>query len=145
MRYRKGNLYIEENISKYDFIGFTANSVINKQGELVMGAGNAKACKMYYSGIEVVFGAKIGHLSEYNVATSKHYGVFALQTKINWRDKSDISLVIRSINKLNDFAKYYPEKKIACPFPGISHGGLSRGDLTEYIEELPNNIDIWEY
>ena len=145
MNYKKGNLYTSENIEAYDFIGFTSNSVINKCGALVMGAGNAKACRDYYKGLDLALGAKIKHLSEYNIVTSAKYNVFGLQTKQDWREKSKKELVIRSIKMLDKFAKAYPNKKFACPFPGISHGGLKREDLVQYIEKLPDNIDIWEY
>lgn len=141
---KKGNLYTDTNRKYYDYIGFTANSCLNAKKELVMGAGNAKICKEMYPSAPAIFGGKIANLSEFNIKTSIHLGVFALQTKTDWRKKSDVNLVKRSIGRLKDFGIAYPDLKLACPFPGISHGGLRREEILPMLLELPDNIHIWE-
>ena len=144
MNLMRGNLYTIDNRNEYDLIGFTANSVVNN-GKLVMGAGNALACKKFYPGIESAFGKKIKSYSEFNIIALKKYMVVAIQTKVNWRDGSDIELVKRTIDKLGDLANSYPDWKIGCPFPAINYGGLSRESILPLLESLPNNVDIWEY
>ena len=144
MNFKKGNLYTSEAIKEYDWVGFTANSKINKAGALIMGAGGAKACKDLYTGVELTFGKKIVDGEEFNVKTSIKHKVFALQTKVDWREKSNIALVSRSINRLKELLDAYPELTFACTFPAIQNGGLKREDILPMLKLLPNNIDIWE-
>lgn len=140
-----GNLYTEDCYNDYDFIGFTANSVINNNGELVMGAGNAKVAKETYKGLSKRLGSCIKHLSKFYLMFDTDTKIFALQTKVNWKDKSPVNLVKKSI-----FILWYeatiknPDKKFAVPFPAISHGGLTEEMLLPTVKMLPNNVHIWK-
>ena len=144
MNFKKGNLYTKENREYYDLIGFTANSEVKKNGELVMGAGNAKVVRDTYKGSAKIFGTMIKGNKKFYLKGSKDLGVFAFQTKIKWRDKSHQDIIEKGIKKLTDYAIKHDFLKIALPFPGISNGGLNREDILPFLKVLPNNVDIWE-
>ena len=144
MTIKKGNLYTKENKEHYDLIGFTANSVIRKDGNLVMGAGSAKTVKDAYENSPKVFGERIKDKSVFHIEIVKELKLLALQTKIDWKDDSDINLVKESLNKLFTYATENPNLKIAIPFPGISNGNLKKETITPLLKNIPNNIDVWE-
>lgn len=137
------NLYSDSEMSKYDYIGFTGNSTINSKGALVMGAGNAKVVRDKFKGIDQRLGEKISNLSRYLIVLDNDTNIFALQTKINWKDKSPIDLVSESINVLCESATQMPNQKFACPFPAVNHGGLSKNIVMPLIEKLPDNVFIY--
>jgi len=144
MNFKKGNLYTAESEAYYDLIGFTANSELNKNGELIMGAGNAKVVRDRYKDSAKIFGRMIKDKEVFHLKGSNKLGIFAFQTKIKWRDKSHITIIQEAAIKLKDFAIKNNNLKIALPFPGISNGGLKREDILPLLENLPDNIDIWE-
>jgi len=144
MAFKKGNLYTDQNREFYDLIGFTANSEVKSNGELVMGAGNAKIVRDTYPDSAKIFGSMIKGNEIFYLKGSNQLGVFAFQTKIKWRDKSHKDIIEVALQKLANYANQNPDLKIALPFPGISHGGLNRNDILPLLSELPLNIDIWE-
>jgi hypothetical protein len=88
--------------SKDTYLCFTSNSVIKSNGELVMGAGVAKDFKNKYPNLPKQFGSIIQNLSEYNLAMVGN--IVAIQTKIHYKNNSDIELIKRSIKRLKEFA-----------------------------------------
>lgn len=144
VNFRTGNLYSEENYDKYDFIGFTANSVVNSKGCLVMGAGNAKVVRDSFEGIDKRLGTSIENLSEYFIKKDRETKIFALQTKIDWKDKSPMQLVNKSVKCLKSLALQKPDKNFAIPYPAINRGGLSKDAIEPLLKELPNNVTVYE-
>lgn len=147
MHYMKGDLYSDSELRKYDYIGFTANSVLTKDGRLVMGAGSAKAVRDKFKGIDkrlgdVISGCK--HPETYLIVKDTDTNIFALQTKIHWKDKSPVGLVKYSLRYLKRLAESRPNRTFAVPYPAISNGGLTKDVLVKYIEELPDNVYIYE-
>lgn len=147
MLLKKGNLYTDDNISHYDWLGFTANSIVKRDGSLVMGAGNAKTVRDKWVGIDKVFGKLVKKGSRdgvYLIVADPNTRLFAFQTKLHYKDKSPLHLIERGVKMLTAAASKDGSKLFALPFPGISHGGLSRDVVLELIEELPNNVHVWE-
>lgn len=147
MHYMKGDLYSDSEFCKYDYVGFTANSVLTKDGRLVMGAGNAKVVRDKFKGIdkrlgEVINGCK--NPETYLIVKDTDTNIFALQTKVDWKDKSPLGLVKASIRYLKVLTERKPNRLFAVPYPAISHGGLTKDVLVRYIEELPDNVYIYE-
>lgn len=129
-----------------DYIGITTNSILKKNGELVMGAGVALRAKELYPELPKVFGCKIlsiGKVGDF-YGVLKHGVYFAFQTKRHYKDKSDIRDVYESINMLNGISTQYQDKTFALPFPAINNGGLSRDKVLPYLEKLPNNVFVYE-
>ncbi len=147
MTYKYGNLM--NHIDDYDIVLFTSNSVIKNNGALVMGAGIALDFRERFKDLDKRIGERIRHLSEYNLLVLESqvsYGdisVGALQTKVHFKDNSPMELVLRSIAELKKFASSHKEYRIATVFPGIKHGKLSIESLQEFVEKLPENIDVW--
>lgn len=138
VKYIKGNILD----SKADYLCFTVNSVIKNNGSLVMGAGVANAFRDKFKDIDKIFGREILHLSEFNLLQIR--SVIALQTKVHFKDKSDINLVSRTIDKLGEFALMNKDKTIAITYVGTGCGGLDKDLVKSRLDLLPNNIEIWE-
>jgi len=138
MKYKKGNILQAEE----DYICFTANSVIKRNGELVMGAGVAKAFRDNFKGISLEFGNKIEHLSEFNLLVIDR--IIALQTKIHFKNPSPIDLIDRTISKLNEFALENSNKTIAMTLLGTLNGGLDENMIKSKLNKLPDNITVYE-
>lgn len=140
---KKGNIF--DDFDGLDYVGITTNSILNKQGELVMGAGIAKTAKQHNKYLPMLFGGQIKAKKVeggfYGILVQGKY--FAFQTKRHWKDKSNIQDVIRSINILKRGAEKYPDKVFGLPFPAINNGGLSWGDVIKYLEDLPNNVIVY--
>ena len=137
-----GDLYTKTNIEKYDYIGFTANSIIKKDKRLVMGAGNAKIVRNLYIDIDLRMGKLITE-SRFYLCFDTDTKIFALQTKEHFKDDSELNLVKESLLRLYESANYNPNKKYALPFPGINHGNLNLKDVYTLLTNCPSNIDIW--
>jgi len=138
-----GDLYETEEIKKYDYIGFTANSFINSMGSLVMGAGNAKVIRDKFTKSSQYFGKNIEHLSEYGIKVDEDSKLIAVQTKKHFKDDSELPLVIRTLKSLAFFAEQIPNKKIGIPFPAINHGGLKVSTILPYLSILPSNVYVY--
>ena len=140
---KKGNIF--DDYDKLDYVGITTNSILNKKGELVMGAGIAKTAKELFPQLPVLFGSQI----KAKGVECKYYGLLlqgkflAFQTKRHWKDKSSIDDVIRSINMLKHGAEKYPNKLFGIPFPAINNGGLSISSVLPYLEILPDNVIVY--
>lgn len=137
---------IFEDIDKLDFIGITTNSTLNSKGHLVMGAGNAKQAKELCPILPEIFGKKIkegsGNLNFYGIL--KYYNYFAFQTKLNWKDKSPLWVVEKSIDQLLEISLKHSDKQFGLPFPAINHGGLSVDLVKPLLEKLPDNVTIYK-
>ena len=144
MKIQIGNIF--EHMGELDYVGITTNSTLNNKGHLVMGAGNAKQAKEVCPELPKIFGEQIrkgcGNLGLYGLLRHNQY--FALQTKLDWRDKSPIKVVSLSIYKLNLAANKHPDKIFGVPFPAINHGGLKEKDVLPMLLSLPDNVIIFK-
>jgi len=137
-----GNLYTKENMDNYDYIGFTSNSTVKNNGELVMGAGTAKEIKELYPELPSRLGVMVKLTPSFIV--DEETKIFAIRTKTDYKLNSNISLIIESLAKLKEHATIHSDKKYAMPVPGISNGGLDIYTVLPYLVDLPSNIDIWQ-
>jgi hypothetical protein len=113
---------------------------------LVMGAGNAKACKLAFPGINKVLAKYILHGSIFGIKLIYigDASIIAFQTKVRWDKPSTLGIIKLSVEKLKDLAEYSPDLIFHLPFPGCGHGGLKRNDVLPLLETLPRNVWIYE-
>lgn len=144
MKEAAGNIFS----GSHDWLVFTANSTVTKDGRLVMGAGIAKQVLERYPGIDRFFGSVLqdnGYAGgRYNLAA--HYGhrVMALQTKIDWRNASDLNLVVESVSYLAGFSLFRPTETIATVRPGCGLGNLDWDQVKPRIAPLlPDNVTVY--
>lgn len=124
---------------------FTANSVVNGSGKLIMGRGCAKTARDTYLGIDKLFGDVIDNTSKFGVKFVKHDSqwIGAFQTKYNWQDPSPLGLVEYSVFKLAKIASVRPEYTFHLPFPAISNGEQSVSDALPLLQYLPDNVIVY--
>lgn len=143
MKLVKGNVFDHNDL---DFICVTTNSILNKKGELVMGAGIALEAKNLYPELPSVFGIKVSKLGvvggDYYIL--QHENILAFQTKRHYREKSPIDLVRKSINRLKFLATVFDDKVFGLPFPAINNGGLKKEDVLPILFVLPDNVLVFE-
>ena len=142
---------IQDNIWNYahnlNFICITTNSILNKNGELVMGKGNAKEAKAFAPNLPKDFGDQIkaNNLDGkfYGLLVSQNKKFIAFQTKFHWLDNSPIELVEKSCDMLHRLAKKYPDQSFGLPFPGINNGRLRPKDVYPFLQKLPDNVYVY--
>lgn len=125
---------------------FTGNSVIKSNGALVMGAGVAKVVRDLYPGIDIMFGNQISHYGYYYVLFTSYEGktIGVFQTKVNYRDKTPLSLLKTSVNALGSFAHSNSNMEFHMNYPAIGHGQLLYEDVRGIVEELPDNVYLYK-
>lgn len=149
-KYQVGDIWnIEDKLVR---LFFTANSLIRDQ-RLVMGVGFAEQIRDRWPEAPQIFadliqrnGDRDYHLIEpvkLGKWKGRFYSVGALQTKQRPRDKSPITLVQESVNKLCDFANEHRSSEFHCPMPGVGLGGLNYWTVLEMTCKLPANVTFW--
>lgn len=130
----KGNIWDYHDKGKV--IAITTNGIINTKGELVMGKGIALEAKLRYPDLPRRLGVLVGLTGNYPYYVKK-YNLFSLPTKHNWKDKSDIELIKRSLYYISDYCRvhFFPNK-VYIPKIGCGCGGLDWKDVKPLIEEL---------
>jgi len=130
------------------------NGVVRADGALVMGAGAAKALARAYPFLPRVFGRKVRSeprmgtwhlygLLIIQVAPGLHAGLF--QTKGDWRDRADLSLIAYSAKKLAEWLKKNPGQEAHLAFPGVGLGGLGEEEVLEVLEPILGGLPITLY
>lgn len=142
MKYVNDLIDYRKHTSPNEVIFFTANQVVKRNGELVMGAGNAKAARDNINGAAYAFGKQLG-TKRLHVIEFKDVTLGALVTKQHFKNPSNLEFVIDSIEELYNYASRNPNLILHVPYPAIGNGGLSREDLDFYIEQLPDNVYIY--
>ena len=126
---------------------FTANQIVRSNGELVMGAGNAKAARDGVKHSARIMGAAfkthgcLVYCARMSMSTEKYLG--ALTTKKHFKDNSELEFVKESLRQLYHMAKINPTLIFHVPYPAIGRGGLTRDVLDEYVFKLPDNVYIY--
>ena len=126
----------------------TTNSVVKKNGELVMGAGIAKEATQRFPGIQKIFGDEIlanaKQFERYGliVGPSKKLGAF--QTKINWRDNSLLGVIEYSTKMLANWLEDNPGYSAQLPLPGCGNGGLDPEEVYPILNQfLDERVTVW--
>lgn len=150
MKIAYGNMWSV--FTSVDLFCITTNSIIRKDGELVMGRGIAQQARNKFPGLGLALGTAISEAG----MNSKIYGLLlspnwpvkklaAFQVKVNWQAKADLDIVKESAKALGHWAKTNPDKTIALNFPGIGNGRLDYDDVLEIVKHLPDNVTLWKF
>ena len=133
---------IEELINENKFICITTNGTVKKNGECVMGRGNALTAKEIYPDLPKIIGDGIERLGN-RVFWFEKYRLFTFPVKHNYYEKADMNLIKRSIDQLTGLMAYYEiEEKVYLPRPGCYNGKLNWNDVKKELDQLPlpNNL-----
>jgi predicted NAD-dependent protein-ADP-ribosyltransferase YbiA (DUF1768 family) len=131
----------------------TTNAIVQANGALVMGSGAALEAVVKIDGIAKECGeAVLKHGSRYGFIEVREpkpdegsrgkRGFGILQTKFNYKERSDLSLVQYSLGKLAEYAQAHPDVKIRVNFPGIGSGRLKREQVEPLLAGLPDNVTV---
>ncbi len=116
----------------------TINTVCKKDGTLVMGAGIAKDFAERIEWLSDRWGVRTTRMNKSKEPTypfveimqGSHPDIVGIHTKLDWRDRSPLSLVDRSIKQLYIVSKalgwrWGSSQRILMTRPGCGHGSLS--------------------
>ncbi|AFY61856.1 hypothetical protein [Synechococcus sp. PCC 6312] len=126
----------------------TTNSVIKKDGTLVMGKGTALEAANRDPSIPGLAGDYIqrtcGNLGFYGFIIVNGIGLF--QSKTDWKEPSTLSLIQQSATVLQEFIETTGGKVVvAMPIPGTGLGGLNKEDVLNILKTLPDTVHIYEW
>ena len=123
---------------------FTSNKIVTANG-LVMGAGNALACKKAFPDMPKRMGNKM-QTTDRNVILLPYETVVVgcFPTKNHWKDPSDLELVKQSIKELNEYAVGLPFMTFCLPAPAIGRGGLPWEVIEPLVRVLPDNVIVFK-
>lgn len=140
-----------------DLFLVTTNSVLNRHGALVMGAGIARQARERFPVLDVALGSVVVQAGDtYGLLVSPRWFIppngsgptaklGAFQTKVRWQDPSSLELINFSTSKLVAWCKAHPTARVHLNMPGVGHGGLSREQVLPMLEPLPDTVTVWEY
>lgn len=125
---------------------FTANSVVKNNGELVMGAGNAKAARDNFIGSAKTFGnlVTLDRGRHVHVVQVPNRNVFlgCFRTKEHYKDNTKQETLTRSIQELQYLANNNPQYTFLLPAPAIGRGGMAWDAVRPQLECLPDNVYV---
>jgi len=120
---------------QYGPVCITTNSVIKKDGGLVMGAGIALQAKKRFPELPGKLADIVrehGNVPVYMPVEN----LFSFPTKNNWRDPSDIDLIRRSCLDLVTITNQMGFKQVFLPKPGCGKGQLDWNDVSAVINPI---------
>lgn len=137
---------IKGNIWDFNPVCITTNGICDKNNHLVMGKGIALDAKLKYKWLPKELGRLVklyGNqpyllykelpYTEHDQTIQTHL-IISFPTKHDWRDKSDIDLIIKSAKKIIEIKDLYEWQTIYSVWPGISNGGLNKEFVRENLE-----------
>jgi hypothetical protein len=127
----KNDIWKELETNSYDAVCCTTNMIVKDNGELVMGAGIAKAFASKFSQLPKIWGEaalniKKSRLKSNIIVTkwSDNLSLVSFPTKYDFKDKSNIELIESSVIQLYVVTIALGWKKVLLPRPGCNNGGL---------------------
>jgi hypothetical protein len=162
----RGNMW--DVFGKTDFFVITTNPVVSLAGHAVMGAGIALEAVRRYPSIQYDFAQRLEYLDYHPEIDDseppefRYFGLIGLydnqligyfMVKDHWKNQARLDYIDSSCKELIKLADlriktvspghYTP--RIDLNFPGIGNGRLRREDVLPIIEQLPDNVHVWEY
>ncbi len=130
----RGNIWEFTASTSDSIIVIPTNGILKIDGSLVMGAGLAKQAVERFSGLDFQIGVKVSSLGNH-VFFFKSWGVVSFPTKEDWRDDSELSLIVRSCEELNSIAIIHPDCTFYIPRVGTGKGHLNWVDVLRVVED----------
>jgi hypothetical protein len=135
-------------------IVITANSIVKKNGELVMGAGAAKQAKDRIPGIALEAGNAVLR-SSVNAPEGLFYGftfvrrptidrvgLGLFQVKYHWDDPARLDLISSSAEYFATHAFFFPDVNFRMNFPGIGNGKLNYDDVLPLLRSMEDQDNV---
>lgn len=132
-----------------DVICTTTNGQCKKDGNAVMGAGNAKFVKETFPGVD----RKLGDLLKthgnraFRLGNYQYKGkgivLATFPTKNKWEDDSDLDLIETSASQLLEMANKFGWKKIYVPIPGCGNGNLKWSMVKPKLAKLDERFIVF--
>lgn len=145
----KGNMW--DVFHKTDIFMITTNPIRRTDGAVVMGRGIALEAKTRYPQLPYDFGKALDELHPEldqqfvgKIGDYEETPIYFFMVKDHWRNDADISIISSSLFYLKHGFDWQG-KRIDLNFPGIGNGRLKRDSILYLLEDLPDNIHIWEY
>ena len=150
MKLAVGDMWSE--VGNADVILVTTNSIINKQGRLVMGRGAALEAATRYPLLPTELATRIKPwgTSPYGIIILKPYAngacLGAFQVKRHWQQPADPLLISRSAALLRIIANAYPDLRYVVNYPGIGNGRLDEQTVEAILKSsnLPDNVTVYK-
>lgn len=143
-----------------DLFLISTNSMLRRDGALVMGRGIAKEARDRFPGLDKALGQQIQKqcgnpsaplrpgLGVYGLLISPRWPAArlgAFQVKTNAMQAASLVLIQKSTTALCVWCQEHPQASVHLNFPGIGAGRLLREKVLPIIEQLPETVCIWEY
>ncbi len=136
---------------KTDIFMITTNPIRRNDGAVVMGRGIALEAKTRFPKLPYDFGEELRQLHpDIDQQFVGQIGVYDgtpiwwFMVKNHWREPADLGVISSSCFYLR-YGFGIGEKRVDLNFPGIGNGKLPRDSVLYLLEDLPDNIHIWEY
>ena len=128
---------IIKNKHLYDAICVTTNSVVKRNGHLVMGGGVAKLFATNYPELPYKLGQKVKTYGNIPYLIKiKGDTIVSFPTKNNYKHPSDLDLIKNSAIKLEQLATKFRWTNVAIPAPGIGLGKLKWKDVEPVLSSI---------
>ncbi len=146
--FREGDMLAH--LGECDFAYLTTNSIVKKDGRLVMGRGIAQQARDKYKDLDKAFGKAIlerkSHFKEYSLLENEEYPQLrGFQVKLGWWEEACMDLITNSTNELSTYAVNHKDEILFLNFPGVGNGKLSMEDVMPIVEQLPSNVVVWSF
>lgn len=135
-----------------DIFMITTNPIRRTDGAVVMGRGIALQAKERYPSLPYDFGNALNRLHPEidqsfvgEIGKYEETPIWWFMVKNHWREQADLGVIASSIFYLKNGFNGLETKRIDLNFPGIGNGRLPRDSVLYLLEDLPNNVHIWEY
>lgn len=122
-----------------NWLCITTNGIIRSDGKAVMGRGVALQAKERIPLIDTILAEKL--IKNGNIVSAllsyENKWIISFPTKHNWRDKSDLDLIISSAQQLKKHFDSQSKKPIVLlPRPGCANGGLEWSLVKDAIKPI---------
>jgi len=142
MREERVDILSESSLKRFDAICFTSNGIVKSNGELVMGAGVARAFRDRFPGLSLLAGRAVrmhGNVCQV-VFTDRKLDlvpvIVAFPTKNHWKDPSPLKLIVQSAEQLMQMVEHNHWREVALPRPGCANGGLDWNEVKPTLEPI---------
>lgn len=131
---------ILKNKKLYDALCVTTNSIVKRNGELVMGGGVAKYFAIHYPTLPYQLGQKVKvYGNQPYLIKIKGDTIVSFPTKNNYKDPSSLELIKESAKKLERLTTKFRWTSVAIPAPGIGLGKLKWTEVQKVLSPILDN------
>jgi len=126
-----GDMFSPVYVKFADAICVTTNGFVKKNGQAVMGAGNALQAREIFKGLALDLGrlikknGNIVQIIRFGKIHGKKLPIVSFPVKHNWWEKADLELIRKSLDQLLAEIKFNQWERVVLPRPGCMNGKLS--------------------